>query len=70
MNRKRKYKDIEKELEKVNIFWEDPWGYVLPLPNGELYDDEYVIKQCTIEEVEKQVDIIIDNRLRRFGINP
>ena len=62
---KRKHADIEKDLEKADIVWKDPFGYVFSSTD----DGEYA-KMCTIDEVDKQVDIIIDNRLRAFGVNP
>jgi hypothetical protein len=61
----RKHLDIEKELQKVDISWKEPFGYIHTST-----DDGEWAKMCTVEEVEKQVNIIIDNRLRAFGINP
>ncbi len=65
MDNRRKHKDIEKELEKVDISWKDPFGYIFTST-----DDGEWARIATVDEVEKQVNIIIDNKLRGFGINP
>lgn len=65
MTGKRKHPDVEKELEKVDIIWQDPFGYIFKSS-----DDGEWAKMCKVEEVETQVGIIVDNKLRSFGVNP
>lgn len=58
-------KDLEKEFKKHGIQWITPFGYV--------WSDsitEECSKTCTVGEVERVIDKIVDDRLRRFGIAP
>lgn len=57
--------DTEKELLKFDIIWRDPFGYVKAST-----ETEESAEPCTVKEVEKAIDTIVDNKLMLYGINP
>ena len=57
-----RFTQLDAELEEKDILWKDPFGYVFKSS-----DDGQSAKMCTIKEVNKAVDEIVDERLNKRG---